>query len=102
MIVVSPGDARRTIAPKIDTSLPDGALHVAVLHEYGLPWVTLEYDGKSEELDHEEALAWFKKRGARDMDRVNEAINQALNFYQAEVVIENPVKIERLPGEPEV
>ena len=80
----------------------DGALRVLISHEFGLPWVTLEYEGKTEDLEHVEALAWFQRRGASDMEKVNEAINYALNFYRAEVFIAHPTKIERLPGEPEV
>ena len=103
MIVIGPelGAAKPNVPAK-EAPPPTGALRVIITHEYGLPWVTLEYEGKTEELEHEEALAWFERRGASDMDKVNEAINYALNFYRAEVFIAHPVKVERLPGEPEV
>ncbi len=67
------------------------ALVVAITHEPFLPWFVLTYEGKTEELDHEQCLEWFKVRGARDMDKVNDAINQAYNFHAASVSIENPV-----------
>ena len=82
--------------------LPEGSLLVNITHEFGLPWVTLEYNGKTEELEHAEALEWFQKHGAKDMDKVNEAINNALNFYHGTVVIAKPITVERRPGEPEI
>lgn len=67
-------------------------LVVEITHEPFLPWFTVAYDnGKTEELEHEECLAWFKARGAKNMDAVNDAINQAFNFHRATVVIGNPV-----------
>jgi hypothetical protein len=101
MIVITPG--RSIPLPRPPEKPGAGtALKVVITHEFGLPWVTLEYEGKTEELEHEEALEWFRKRGAVDMDKVNEAINYAFNFYHAEVCIDNPIKVEHLPGEPRV
>ncbi len=69
-------------------------LIVDITHEPFLPWCVLTYNGQTEELDHQECLDWFKAHGARDMDKVNEAVNQALNFYRAQVIIEHPT----MPG----
>ena len=68
-------------------------LQVDITHEPFLPWVTLEFSGQTEELEHREALDWFKARGARDMEAVNSAICQALNFGRARVLIAKPVSI---------
>lgn len=57
-----------------------GPLRVTITHEPFLPWFKLEYDGQTEELDHEQCLEWFRLHGAKDMDKVNEAINHAYNF----------------------
>lgn len=75
---------------------PASPLRVLVNHEPFLgepfnPIFKLEYAGQSEDLDHREALAWFKLHGARDMESVNSALNQAANFGIAEVVISAPV-----------
>ena len=100
MTIIEPNHTITPATPLDKAGIPAGALLVEIKHEYGLPWVTLEYDGKSDELDHVEALEWFKKRGALNMDKVNEAINHALNFYHAKVVINNPIAVERNPGDP--
>lgn len=68
-----------------------GPLQVSVTHEPFLPWVTLEFLGQTEELDHQQALDWFKAHGAANMDAVNSAINQALNFGAVKIVIAKPV-----------
>jgi hypothetical protein len=102
MIVIEPGRPPLP-EPKKSAPPPPGSLRVIITHEFGLPWVTLEYeDGKTEELEHVEALEWFRKRGAVDMDKVNQAINDAFNFYHSEVVIAKPVKPAEVPGEPKV
>jgi len=60
--------------------LRPGPLRVTITHEPFMPWFKLEYDGQTEELDHLQCLEWFRLRGAKDMEKVNEAINQAFNF----------------------
>jgi hypothetical protein len=79
--------------------LPVGAsqpppLVVTITHEMFMPWVTLAYGDRTEELEHLEALEWFKERGVRGkeaMAKVNEMINEALNFGRAEVTIKRPL-----------
>jgi len=71
-------------------------LSVIVTHEpfIGEPFnaiFKLEYLGQSEEMDHRDALVWFKKHGASNETAVNNALNQAANFGSAEVVIAKPV-----------
>lgn len=65
-----------------DRVLPPGPLRVTITHEPFMPWFKLEYDGQTEELDHLQCLEWFRLRGAKDMEKVNDAINQAFNFGQ--------------------
>ncbi len=60
--------------------LKPGPLRVTITHEPFMPWFKLEYDGQTEELDHLQCLEWFRLRGAQNMERVNDAINQAFNF----------------------
>jgi hydroxymethylglutaryl-CoA reductase len=84
------------------TPVPQGALRVVVTHEFGLPWVTLEYEGKTEDLEHADAIEWFKQRGAKDLEKVNAAINEAFNFFRVEVIISEPIKPGHKPGEPQV
>jgi hypothetical protein len=60
---------------------------------YREPWIpffelTLE-NGHSFEFDAEEALEWFKERGA-DMEKVEKAMDYAQNFYHANIEINNP------------
>lgn len=65
---------------------------------------TLHHDnGQSEELDPEEARAWFKVRGA-NMSEMEKVMDQCWNFGRAEVEIENP-KIPpstKLPYAPDI
>jgi hypothetical protein len=75
---------------------PGQPLSVVVTHEPFLgepfnPIFKLEYNGQSEELDHRDALVWFKQHGARNEDKVNSVLNQAANFGIAEVSISTPV-----------
>lgn len=52
-----------------------------------LPFVTLTVDnGSTEELEAEEARAWFRARGA-DMDQVEKCLDHVWNFYHAVFVI---------------
>lgn len=60
--------------------LKPGPLRVTITHEPFMPWFKLEYDGQTEELDHVQCLEWFRLRGAKDMEKVNAAINHAFNF----------------------
>jgi hypothetical protein len=76
-------------APEVCRAAP---LVVGITHEPFLPWFTITYDnGKTEELDHQGCLDWFKAHGAKDMEAVNDAINQAFNFHAAVVTIRDPV-----------
>jgi hypothetical protein len=86
-------------APPPPLVLPPGTtqpppLTVTIAHEPFMPWVTLAYGDRTEELEHVEALEWFKARGVRGeaaLAKVNEMINEALNFGQAEVTIKKPL-----------
>lgn len=69
-------------------------LHVIITHEpfVGEPFnaiFQLDYVGQSDELDHHEALKWFKDHGADEI-KSNVALNEAANFGSAEVVILKP------------
>jgi hypothetical protein len=81
---------------------PPATLLVVVTHEPFVDGFTLEYEDQSEDLDHVEALEWFKKRGAADMDKVNDLINHAWNFHRAEITIRNPKTVASTPGTPRV
>lgn len=68
-------------------------MRVNISHEFFTDVVVVAWDGQSEELTHVDALAWFQKHGAKDMEKLNEAINCALNFGNAVFTISNPKKI---------
>ncbi len=85
--IVVAGDPQ-AVVPKASALQP---LVVTISHEPFLDWYMLEYNGQTEELDHMECLDWFKAHGAKNMDAVNDAINQAFNFHHAEVVIGSPI-----------
>lgn len=75
-----------------DTTKP---LAVVITHEpfMGEPFnvlFQLEFNNQTEELDHREALQWFKNHGAKE-DVANNALNEAANFGSAEVVIAKPI-----------
>jgi hypothetical protein len=73
------------------TAARPGPLRVVIKHEPFLPWFELCYDGKTEELDHQQALDWFAAHGAKDLEKVNGLINHAFNFHQAICTIAEPV-----------
>jgi hypothetical protein len=85
-----------------------GPLTVKITHEPFLPWVVLTFNnGQTEELSHTEALEWFKDHGVHTEEqwlRVNEMINSAMNFGEAEVTIKNPLIKQKVfdPIEPGV
>jgi hypothetical protein len=66
------------------------ALHVIIKREIFADFFTLVLDnGHSEELEPDEARAWFKQRGA-NMDAVEKALDHAWNFKRSEFYIQNP------------
>jgi len=69
-----------------------GPLRVVIKHEPFSEGFDIEYEGNSEFLSHVESLEWFKAHGAKDLEKVNEAINHAWNFGSAEVNISVPVR----------
>lgn len=83
--------------PKPAVSFP---LVVTVKHTPFLDWFDISYNGQSEELTHEETLAWFKAHGAANMDKVNDLICSAWNFGKAVVTIKNPVTPALPDGSP--
>lgn len=71
----------------VDTSKP---LTVALEREAWTDWFVLKCSsGVTEQLEPDEARAWFKERGA-NMDSVEKALDYCWNFYKATVVINNP------------
>lgn len=73
------------------------ALLVEIHREPFAEFVTLIYEGSSEELEPEAAREWFQKRGA-DMDKLEKALDHAWNFYRADVVIKNPIRVKTRTG----
>lgn len=71
-------------------------LTVEIVHEAFVPGFTLLYDNQTEELEFDECMAWFKERGAKDMDFVEKALVSAFNFppshRRVTVTISNPVR----------
>lgn len=55
--------------------------------------LTVTKDGRvsSEELEPDEARAWFKARGIRDDEALEKALDETWNFYQAVVTIAGDV-----------
>jgi len=89
-------------APSVpDTKSTPDVLYVTITHEPFLPWFELKYDGdgKTEELDHQQVLEWFKQHGATDMEKVNDAVNHAFNFRVATLAIRRPQRPPPLQGE---
>jgi hypothetical protein len=70
---------------------PVQPLVVEISHEAFIDGFTLRFIGQSEDLGHQEALDWFKAHGAKDEDAVNDALNEAFNFYHASFIINHPV-----------
>lgn len=94
---------KEAVAKFLKDSKPSPLL-VTITHEPFMPWFTIEYDGQTEELDHVEALEWFKVHGAKDMEKVNSVINQAFNFHKATCTIESPINpsVNTLGYEPKI
>ena len=69
-----------------------GSLHVVLRREPFLQFLTITTpsDGYSEELDGDDARAWFKARGA-NMASVEKVLDHIWNFNNATFFIENPV-----------
>lgn len=90
--------------PSLSESSKPAPLEVLIKHEPFIPWVELHWEGHSEELEHDQALDWLGKRGARDMKAANEAICHAMNFGTAVFTILNPLEPERddRPGAPNI
>jgi hypothetical protein len=65
-------------------------LQVVIKHTPFVDGFDVEYLGNSEMMDHQELLDWFKAAGAKNLEKVNEAINHAWNFGMAQVVIAEP------------
>lgn len=77
--------------PKSEGGNYSGPMKVTISHEFFVEGVVLIFEGQStEELSHEQALNWFKERGSKKMDAVNEAINCAVNFGKAVIWIKDP------------
>lgn len=71
-------------------NVPLTALHVVIKHEIFSDFFMLILDnGHSEELEPEDARAWFKARGAKT-DAVEKALDHAWNFKLAEFYIAEP------------
>ena len=83
--------------PQIASTAPVSPLHVVITREAFSDFYQLEtpVDGYTEELEIDDVREWFRQRGA-NMDRVQEALDQAWNFARAEIVIGKP----RLPSTP--
>jgi hypothetical protein len=68
-------------------------LLVLVTREVGLDWFTMHLpDGSTEDVDAEEAVEWFRLRhsGRMDLTLIERAIDDAWNFGESEVLIQNP------------
>lgn len=59
--------------------------------------IELKYEGQSEELDAEQVREWFQVRGA-NMAVVDRALDYIYNFYETEVLIENPAQVKSRVG----
>ncbi len=79
------------------------ALRVDISHEYFTESLVLSWEGQSsEEMSHTEALEWLRKHGAKNEEKMNEAINCAMNFGRAVFTIRDAKKpdYKRNPEDP--
>jgi hypothetical protein len=52
-------------------------------------YLIVQDDGKSEELEEDDVRQWLKDRGAEE-ELIQRSVDQAWNFYSAQVSIKNP------------
>jgi hypothetical protein len=66
-------------------------LRIDISHEYfSGDYLVISWEGQSEEHTHAETLEWLKQHGAKDEEKMNEAINCALNFGRSVFTIRDP------------
>ena len=68
-----------------------GPLRVIISHEFFEDGYLISWDGQSDHFTHEEALEWFRARGAKNDQVIHDAVNCASNLGRAEITISNPI-----------
>lgn len=73
--------AKLAAAPPSSVVSDPTKLVVTITHEPFCPWFTLEYNnGQTEDLDWRQAVEWFRVRGAKNMEKIEQALDYAYNF----------------------